>query len=196
MRGEMATSAAEETISYVELSVRLIHRFEPYARLEGYEPPSLPIGQVIDQVHAVAWVAALTMWMSDPERIGGVPAFKMTAREPVEYADREARNTVVLRAQYGSPLELVLVVGYAATAVHVAFIVAIHCLKRLYGLDLELRTHREDLWKKFARAKFEAQGRTLPGPLAQGDRRETDRDRVADRELGRNSGTRRSRPAR
>jgi hypothetical protein len=65
----------------------------------------------------------------------------------------EAPKIPVARLSYASPLEVGLVVSQAVLASVSALSALIYGVKRLYGLDLELRTHREERRVQFLAAQ-------------------------------------------
>lgn len=75
-------------------------------------------------------------------------------RDPVEGGATNA--VLVRRIRYESPLEIVLNVEAALVAAPAALAALIVLAKRVYGLDLELLTHREERREKFYVAKRQA----------------------------------------
>jgi hypothetical protein len=112
--------------------------------------------------------------------------FTLSLRAAIEIADRllvlyrfvddagEAIQTLpnkngeaLSRFCYGSPLELVAPLITAMSSIS-GLAVVIYALKRIWGLDLELRTHRERLRAQFAEAQRiarEAEARLSEGPF-------------------------------
>lgn len=74
-------------------------------------------------------------------------------RDPVAYADGAWGQARLIGARLGSPLEVVYEVSATLTASGLGLKTLIYGLKRVYGLDLELRTHRQELRQKFHEAK-------------------------------------------
>gem|GEM_PF-4759009 len=69
------------------------------------------------------------------------------------YIDEQALEIRVARLSYASPLEVSLVVGQIVLGSVSALSALIYAVKRLYGLDLELKTHREERRAEFTAAQ-------------------------------------------
>jgi hypothetical protein len=77
------------------------------------------------------------------------------APEPtlLDHIRTSAPEVEVFRLKYASPLEIGLVVGQAIIASVSALSALVYGVKRLYGLDLELKTHRADREAEFLAAQ-------------------------------------------
>lgn len=72
------------------------------------------------------------------------------------YLVRYAGDTVVAGLHYASPLEFSLAVSQFVLGSVSALSALIYGIKRIYGLDLEMKAHREEQRAKFEKAKEEA----------------------------------------
>lgn len=81
------------------------------------------------------------------------PSPKVSEHRLANRLSYQAHRVPVARLSYSSPLEVGLVVSQAALASVSALSALIYGIKRLYGLDLELRTHRAERRVQFLAAQ-------------------------------------------
>jgi hypothetical protein len=138
---------AIETTPALSLGFRFQFDFQGYAR-------SVPSDvERLDYDTSIASVGELLAGLA------GV----MSVLDPVEEQERDtywaflethgAHATIVRRLQLGSPFEVLLVVPPLAAAAVPSVALLFYGIKRVFGLDLELRIHRAKLRAELAKAQ-------------------------------------------
>jgi hypothetical protein len=139
-------------------SVTLTAQFVELSDLRAHIP-ELRFRPTVEAVTGVLWLT------SELITIAIYLATEAPPNEPVsphrtdvldEYVKAYAGDTVVTGLSYASPLEITWGVSQAVLGSVSAFSALIYGIKRIYGLDLELKAHREEQRAKFEKAKEEA----------------------------------------
>jgi hypothetical protein len=128
------------------------------------EPSVVSLGLKIGLLPVAAGSAILSalrkLTATTPPVIDVRPYPAERAKSPLEELtkdiERLASRVGIARLRYESPLEIALIIPPAVYASKVALPALIFAVKRMYGIDLELRTHREEQRAAFLIAKRRA----------------------------------------
>lgn len=108
------------------------------------------LGHPVSLVRAIAAVAR--------QLAGSDPSPSVATRREFRWVvERLADRIEIRRLQYESPLEIALLLPPAIIASKVGLSIVIFAIRRMYGMDLELRTYREDLRAEYYAAKRHAE---------------------------------------
>ena len=131
---------------------------------------------VARQVERMGWLVGLAGAIATNHLVDAPPDRRAKKWEPE-----------LVRAHYGSPLEGILAISAELGGHLAAMAFLIYGVKRLWGIDLELKTHREELRKRYFEAseKAELARWKAEKAIGQGRRGEVALSRRARRELGR-----------
>lgn len=105
----------------------------------------LTVRDVEQQLRTMSELVAVATWVAESNPRETKPDF--------EQINTIAESTAVLRISYASPLEVALVVAPAVASSRLALAALISAARRLYGVDLELKTYREERRAEFLQAK-------------------------------------------
>jgi hypothetical protein len=122
---------------------------------ERLEPSAVTVGQVADELERLGRIVATSLLVARPRlgRLGPEREWSETARAFADRVSRWAPEMPIERLSYASPVEVVIQVSQAIVVSVPALTALIYGVKRLYGLDLELQTHRHELMARFEEAK-------------------------------------------
>lgn len=126
-------------------------------RMEFLGPPGLPVRpqDVGEQLTNAGWLCGLSRLVNKGDHNAPLrPNNLLEMRESREHRIRELEPTLI-SVDYGSPLVFLLGLPREIVEDAAAMSLLVFGLKQLWGVDLELRTHREDLRARL----YEAQRR-------------------------------------
>jgi hypothetical protein len=115
---------------------------------------ALRIGELANEMRFLASSIAIAQFVATVMPELAADNLQVALRERIEGLSTLVR---IRRLRYESPLELALIVPPAVFAATSALAVLIFSLKRMYTLDLEFRTHREERRAAFLEAKKRSQ---------------------------------------
>ena len=130
----------------------------------GWGPGGDPsLADASELLETVLEFVGVTQWASEtPQRPRGTDWTEWVAT-----LERETSSTVFVRhLQLGSPFDIALTLPAAIATATPAVTALIYAAKRLWGFDLELRTHREEMRAKYLEAKRRADDAARVGGLA------------------------------
>jgi hypothetical protein len=162
MAPEILTASDSATIRFTFRPARGRQRQAASRRLpaqragrERAELSAVTVGQVADELECLGRIVATSLLVARPE-LGRVGPEREWSETPGAFADRVsgwAPKMPIERLSYASPVEVVIQVSQAIVLSVPALTALIYGVKRLYGLDLELQTHRHELMARFEEAK-------------------------------------------
>jgi hypothetical protein len=101
----------------------------------------------------LAGVITAAEWMaSAPEAAAGPQPTTVVAEDLVAAVQRRRDGVPVHRLRYESPVEIALAIVNALTIGKVGLMTLVYMVKRVSGLDLEIRTHRVELEERHLEA--------------------------------------------
>ena len=119
-----------------------------------FEARQTSAGAFVDAINTLAWLikVAEAVAAQDLSRSHWtVPGASW--QDTASYASTAWPQTRLLVVRFGSPLEAAYEIGRTVLASTSGLAALVYGLKRMFGLDLELRTHRERLRERFYDAK-------------------------------------------
>jgi hypothetical protein len=122
----------------------------PSETVPGESPPSLLVVLYQDEEIDFTFTLLLRNALEIADRL--LVLYRNAYTESILPVIPTENGEQIRRFHYGSPLEFVAPLTMAMSAVS-GFAALIYALKRVWGLDLELRTHRERLRREFTEAQ-------------------------------------------
>ena len=113
----------------------------------------LLVADISAELAMLAGVITAAEWMaSAPGAAAGPQPTTVVAEDLVAAVQRRRDGVPVHRLRYESPVEIGLVIVSALTIGKVGLTTLVYMVKRVYGLDLEIRTHRAELEERHLEA--------------------------------------------